>query len=419
MSALNLFAFLATSIAIFGFINAKYTKMPYTIAMVVIALVTSMIIITIDHFAPGVAIAPLIGNMVHQIDLYNVLMNGILCALLFANALETDFQALKKEAIPILFLSTIGVLLSTFLVGGLLWLTLPLIGLSLPFIWCLVFGSLISPTDPVAVAGLLKVVKVPENLKAVIGGESMFNDGVGVVVFTIMVAFAMNYGGETLDAFTIVKLFTAEAFGGALVGGVFGAIALLMLRKLNEPVVELNITLALAVTTYSVAQMLHMSGPIGVVVAGLIISYYGRKYAMQHSTQHHVTEVWEFIDNYLNSILFLLIGFEVLVITFTDTTLALSGLAVIIALFARWASVALPVYGLRALHTFNTGAITLLTWGGLRGGVSVALALSLPTTEYKPIILAATLAVVVWTVVVQGITMKSLVLKFYPQDEAK
>ena len=328
--------------------------------------------------------------------------------------MHVDFNELAKRKWAIGLMASVGVLTSTFLIGTVMWWVFNLAGIPMPWIWALVFGALISPTDPVAVLGILKTVRIPRLLEAKIAGESLFNDGVGVVVFVIILAIASGSGGhgaETIGALDVAKLFFLEAVGGAILGIAAGYLAYYAMRRIDEHNLEVLITLALVFGTYALALHFHLSGPIAVVISGLFIGNHGARFAMSENTREHVFQFWELGDEILNSVLFLLIGLEVLVISSAFEFAWLGLIAIVVVLASRWLAVAIPITLLSLKETFTKGAITMLTWGGLRGGISVALALSLPENEYKGPILAATYAVVVFSIIVQGLSMKTLVAK--------
>jgi CPA1 family monovalent cation:H+ antiporter len=304
-------------------------------------------------------------------------------------------------------MATVGILISTFLIGWASWLILNYFGIEMPFVWALVFGALISPTDPVAVLGLFKTVDVPETQEAKMAGESLFNDGVGVVVFTVVVAIAVG-GGETTPL-AVAELFFLEAVGGALLGLLAGYIGYRAMHHIDEHNLEVLITLALVMVTYSVALRLHLSGPIAMVVAGLLIGNKGMRFAVSENTKDHIQKFWSLLDEILNSVLFLLIGLEVLIVAQRADHLGVALLLIPVTLAARWCAVFIPVTVLSRWQSFTKGAIPILTWGGLRGGIAVALALSLPVNEYKPTILTITYAVVLFSIIVQGLTIKRLV----------
>ena len=412
MTLLDILAMLIGLSALGGYINHRYLKLPHTIGLVVVALAASGGILLIDFATPQTKMAEIVGGAIGEIDFQKVLMEGMLSALLFAGATHVDMTELAERKWAIGLMATVGVLISTFIVGATMWGLARGFGFELPFIWALVFGALISPTDPVAVLGILKTVRVPRLLQAKIAGESLLNDGVGVVLFSILVSIAVGsagHGGAEVTALGIGKLFVVEAFGGALLGIVAGLIAYAMLRSLDEHNIEVMITLALVLLVYAVALKLHVSGPIAVVVAGLFIGNHGARYAMSERTRQHVFQFWELTDEILNSVLFLLIGLEVLVVTFSPQHAGLALLAIPVVLVARFIAVATPISLLRLRTSFTDGAIRILTWAGLRGGISVALALSLPPSPYKPAILTMTYAVVVFSILVQGLTVERLV----------
>jgi len=414
---MNLFEIAALLIglsALFGFINHRFVGLPHSIGLVIIALLASGAVLLADLVMPSADLAGVVETGLRHIDLAATLMNGMLSLLLFAGAVHVDLDELAQRKWAITLMASLGVLVSTVLIGGAMWAILDLAGLHISFAWALVFGALISPTDPVAVLGLLKTVRVPPLLEAKIAGESLFNDGVGVVVFTVVLALATGggaHGGE-FGGLDIAELFVGEALGGAVLGILAGYIAYAGMRRIDEHNIEVMITLALVFVTYAVALRLHLSGPIAVVIAGLFIGNQGARFAMSDNTREHVFQFWELIDEILNSVLFLLIGLEVLVVGADLVHLPLALAAIPVALGARFVSVAIPIKLLSLRERFEVGAIRILTWGGLRGGISVALALSLPEGKEKSAILAATYAVVVFSIIVQGLTMKRLVGRF-------
>lgn len=404
----KLAAAILTLSALFGYINHRWLKFPHTIGLVVIALLASMGTIGFDLLFPALNLKATMAGMLGRIDLTDTLMHGMLGLLLFAGAMHVNLDILAERKWAIGGMATMGVLISTFIVGAGSWLLLDFLGIGLPFIWCLVFGALISPTDPVAVLGILKTVKVPESLEAKIAGESLFNDGVGVVVFTIVVAVAVSAGGgggETFGAADMAVLFLRETVGGALIGLVFGYIAYRAMRSIDEHNLEVLITLALVFLITALAQAVHASAPIAAVVAGLLIGNHGTRFAMSEKTALHVRTFWSLIDEILNSVLFLIIGFEVLALTLNGPTMTAALLAIPLVLVARLIAVATPVGLLRVRQEFTVGAVRVLTWGGLRGGISVALALSLPAGAEKDVILVITYGVVIFSIIVQGLTV--------------
>ena len=420
--------------ALFSWLNAAFIKLPHTIGLLVIALVVSLLLIGLEAVAPSLGLADSLRGAISQVDFNETVMKGMLGFLLFAGALHVDFSRLANAKWAIGLMASIGVLISTFIIGTGMWLAAKLFGVHLPFIWALVFGSLISPTDPVAVLSILKTVKMPKDLEAKIAGESLFNDGVGVVVFTIIVAIAVgttgagahagdivmiaaaggevaSHGGGGFDVAEIAKLFFYEAGGGAILGGLTGWMAYRMMAFIDEHAIEILITLGIVAATYALSIRLHLSGPIAVVITGLMIGNKGVSMSMSEHTKVFLFGFWEMIDEILNSVLFLLIGLELLVLAITPQYFWITLVAIPLMLMARFVAVSIPIKFLSTFKEFTQGAIPVLTWGGVRGGISVALALSLPENEYKPLILTATYGVVVFSIIVQGLTVKGLVEK--------
>ncbi len=410
-------AILLTLAAIFGLINHKLLRLPRTIGLVVVALFSSFGILAMDALWPEWGLGRQFRSAMLEIDFSDALMEGMLSFLLFAGALHVDLTHLARRKWTIAIMATVGVISSTFIIGGAMYLVFGALGIDMPMIYCLIFGALISPTDPVAVLGILKTAKAPESLEAKIAGESLFNDGVGVVVFIILVSIAVSAsgGGEPMSAVDVVILFLQEAVGGALLGFVFGLIAFFALKSIDEHNLEIIITLALVAGMYELAQLLHASGPIAVVVAGLIIGNHGKKLAMSELTRLHLSNFWTLIDEILNAVLFLLIGLEVVLITMQVNYLVAAVIAIPLVLLTRFVCVGVPISLLRLRTEFTQGAVRVLTWGGLRGGISVALALSLPAGPEKPVILTVCYVVVIFSIVVQGMTVAPLVKRIVTQ----
>jgi CPA1 family monovalent cation:H+ antiporter len=406
---LNLAAVLLVLAAGFGYLNHRWLKLPHTIGLVVIALVASMVILAIDLIAPGLGFRATVRGAVQRIDFPDVLMKGMLSFLLFAGALHVDLSELARRKWAIGTMASLGVVISTAIVGYAVYALSGMLGLGVPLAYCLVFGALISPTDPIAVLGILKTIDVPPSLEAKIAGESLFNDGVGIVVFIILLAIAVgSEGGAPMTALDIAELFALEAVGGAALGLASGFIAYRAIGTIDEHNLEVLITLALVTGTYSLATALHVSGPIAVVVAGLLIGNHGREYAMSELTRDHLFKFWSLTDEVLNSVLFLIIGFEVLALTITGEIILATIMAIPVVLAARFCAVSIPVSVLSSRREFTKGSIPVLTWGGLRGGISVALALSLPAFAQKDLILAMTYGVVIFSIVVQGLTVEKV-----------
>ena len=411
MSIFSIGAILVGLSALFGFFNHRFLHLPHTIGLVVIALLASLSIIGLNLIVPSAQIGQRVTDVLRQIDFNETLMHGMLSFLMFAGALHADFSAIKTSRLTIGVMAVFGTLISTFVIGASMWFLLGFFEFKFPFVWALVFGALISPTDPVAVLSLFKTVEVPDTLQAKMTGESLFNDGVGVVLFTVVLAIALadeGHGGN-IGPTEVIKLFFTEVAGGALLGLVAGYIGYRAMYGIDESSLEVLITLALVMVTYSLALSLHMSGPIAMVVAGLFIGNSGVKYAMSEKTRDYVLTFWTLIDEILNSVLFLLIGLEVLVVAESIENLWFALLAIPVTLFARTFSVTIPITILSRWETFTKGAVPILIWGGLRGGIAVALALSLPDIKYKFAILTITYGVVLFSIIVQGLTVKPLI----------
>ena len=410
MRTFDLIAILIVMAAVFSFINLKVLKLPAEIGLMVLTLLFSVAVFVAGCLFPD--IEAMVAARLAQFDFNEALLHGMLGFLLFAGALHVDLEDLARYRWTIAILATVGVLFSTVIVGGLTWGMLALIGLPMRFLDCLLVGALISPTDPIAVLGLLKRVGVPKSLEVQIAGESLFNDGVGVVVFTGLLGVAS--GLHRPDLGHVALLFVQEAVGGALFGLVVGLLVFLMLRSVDEYKVEVLLSLALVAGGYALADALHLSGPIAMVVAGLMIGNHGRNFAMSATTIERLDQFWELVDEIFNAVLFVLIGLEVLALTFTAKNLVAGLLAIPIVLAARLISVGLPIRVLRRRVWFEPFTVRILTWGGLRGGISVALALSVPkespavAVPGRDVVLAITYVVVVFSIIVQGLTIGPL-----------
>ncbi len=408
MDILHLAAILLTLAALFGYVNHRFIGLPTTIGILVISILGSLAVV-------GAGLVGLTGardfavSLIRDLDFSGALMQGMLSFLLFAGALHVDLAELARHKIIIGVLATFGVVASTFMVGGAAYYVLgSMLDLGLPLITCLLFGSLIAPTDPVAVIGILKTVGVSKSLETKIAGESLFNDGVALVVFLVLLG--ISTGGTEVSAGQISLLFAKEAIGGVVFGLVIGALAFYMLRGVDNYQVEVLITLALVMGGYALAAAIHVSGPLAIVVAGLLIGNHGRLFAMSEQTREHLDAFWELVDEILNAVLFLMIGLEVLALPRDFDPLLGGALMVPVVLAARLISVAVPVTVLRLVREFSPNVIKLLTWGGLRGGISVALVLSLPAGRSREVLLAVTYVIVVFSIVVQGLTLKRLVV---------
>ena len=393
--------------ALLAYMNYRFVRLPTTIGVMAIALVLSLVIVALDVAGVSHALRTYEESLLRSIDFSDVLMQGMLSLLLFAGALHVDLSELKALRWPVASLALIGTMVSTLIVGYGLWAALPWVGLELPFMYCLLFGALISPTDPIAVMGILKSAGAPKNLEHVIAGESLFNDGVGVVIFALLLGVLGSGSAPTTGS--ALALLAREAGGGIAFGLVLGYVTYRLLKSVDEYQVEVLLTLAAVTGGYALASRLHISGPLAMVVSGLIIGNQGRALAMSDTTRHHLDMFWELLDEILNAVLFVLIGMEVLLISFSVPVLVAGAVAIVVTLLARCLSVGLPVAALGGLFGLPTGSWRVLTWGGLRGGISVALALSLPVGPHRDTVLALTYCVVVFSILVQGLTIGRVV----------
>ena len=409
MNLLDTAAVLLSLAAIFGYINHRVFKLPTSIGILLIGLVLSVLILLLGDQWPGLVTQA--DYFVTQIDFNETVMGVMLSFLLFAGALHVNLGDLRDQKGVVAILASVGLVVSTFLVGTSAYFIFQWFGVNLSYLWCLVFGALISPTDPVAVLGILKKAKVPKSLETKITGESLFNDGVGVVIYLALVGLAA--GTREASIMSVGDLFLKEVGGGILLGGVLGFIAYWMLKTIDNYQVEILITLALVMGGYQLASAWHLSGPLAMVVAGLMIGNQGRLLAMSDTTRHHLDLFWELIDEVLNALLFLLLGLEIFVLNWSGQAFSAGLILIFVVLGARMVAVTLPVIILRKTREFSPGVIRILTWGGLRGGISVALALALPKEGLeesgRQAILMATYLVVIFSIAVQGLTLRSVV----------
>ncbi|MDF1791874.1 MAG: sodium:proton antiporter [Thalassobaculaceae bacterium] len=415
MTPFDIAAILVSLAAACGVLNHFVIRLPSTVGLVVIGLAASLILVSLNAVIPGFRVDDVVRQQILEIDFADALLKGMLGFLLFAGALHVDFDSLHEQKWAVALMATLGVVISTALVAlGFHLLT------GVPILIAFVFGALISPTDPVAVLSLLKSIKVPKALETKIAGESLFNDGVAYVVFLIATAAAFRQAPDApITMLEMAELFLVEAVGGAVLGGVIGWIVYRIMRRMDDYAIEVLLTLALVMGTYSLAHALHMSGPIAVVVAGLLIGHKGVKYGMSAVTREHVDAFWRLIDEILNAVLFLLIGLEVLTVA-VDASYLLYGLASIpLVLGARAIAVGIPITALKLRRAFSPGVIPIMTWGGLRGAISVALVLSLPDHPEKPLLLTVTYVVVIFSIIVQGLTTGRVVRHYMRNSETE
>ncbi len=415
MGILDLITLLIFFAAVFTLINITVLKLPSTIGLMLIAMALSVIILLSGLFIPHLTDVAV--HIMEEFDFKEVLLHVMLSFLLFAGALSIDLSKLMEERIPILVLATFGVLVSTFIIGFLMFEVFQWVGYPVPLVFCLLFGALISPTDPIAVLALIKKANLSKNLEIKIAGESLFNDGIGVVVFLTILGIA-ELGTDSIDAADVALLFGQEVLGGLGMGAILGLIGFKLLDYIENDHVELEVlvTLSLVMGGNRFAELIGVSGPLAMVTMGLFIGNEGRSEKLAQATGEYVYKFWHLLDETLNAILFILIGLEMIVIsqTYKPDYLAIGIIAVAVVLFARFIGVSIPIGLMSHVRNFEKGTIAILTWGGLRGGLSVAMALSLPDEllgEYKDLIVATTYSVVLFSILVQGLTIGKLVSK--------
>ena len=418
MTVLQIASALIVLAGAFGAINYLFLKLPSSIGILVVALLASLVLLGLDLLFPALNMADEMRRTVTSVDFSDALLEGMLGLLLFAGALHVKLSDLRAQWRVVVLMATLGVGLSTAVVGfGFSWLT------GMPIAIALVFGALVSPTDPVAVLGVLREANLRKSLETKIAGESLFNDGVGYVVFLVLVGIAFpslsghgaeagSHGGETSVLAGALVLFVQEAVGGAVLGIVLGWLTFRVMRRIDDYALEVLITLGLAFGGYELAVALHVSAPIMAVCAGLLIGDVGSKYGMSDETRKYVDAFWKMLDEILNAVLFLMIGFEVFAVAFEFDFIVAGAASIALALLGRLTAVAVPVLLLQPFRAFSGGVIPIMTWGGLKGGISVALALSLPDSEWKPLILTATYMIVIFSIIVQGLTVTKVANRF-------
>ncbi len=407
LSPFQLAALLVVTSALLGWFNHHFVRLPHVIGLTVMGAVAAIGLLLVNYLVPGITLDDWVADTLQEMNFTDTLLQGMLSFLLFAGALHVDLDRLRADWLPVLLLSTVGVIISTLIVGAITWGTGLLLGLPIAPIWYFVFGALISPTDPVSVLGVLKEENVPDSLQATVAGESLFNDGVGIVVFTILLGAALT--GQDFSLSEGAQLFALEAGGGILIGFAVGWLGYRAMRSMDEYALEVLISLAVVMGGYALCHYLHVSGPLAMAVAGLLIGNHGVTYAMSDTTRDYVIKFWELVDELLNSVLFLLIGLEMIALVPGIPHVFLGLLAIPITLFARAAAVALSTRVVPAANPKAEGALSVLWWGGLRGGISIALALSLPAGPTRDLLLAATFAAVLFSVLVQRATLGRLI----------
>lgn len=412
------FSVLIVLASLFAYLNLRFLKLPGTIGIMIIAILVSLGIRLIgDQLFPETTRD--FFELIKSFDFTEILMGAMLNFLLFAGALHVNFSDLKEHKWPILTYASVSVVLSAFIIAGILYYISPLFGMQISFIYCLLFGTLISPTDPIVVLGILKEAKVPKMIETKITGESLFNDGVAVVMFAVVLKIATDTS-FVADFGSVSQLFLLEAGGGILLGGLLGYTASNAMKKCDDYKVSVLITLSIVMGGFLIAKQLHFSSPLAMVIAGLIIGNYGKKVAMNETTRDYLSKFWELIDEILNAILFLFIGFELLMLPDLEEQMALGIVAIFICLLARTLAIFIPASTILRKNTYSRGSLTTMVWGGIRGGVSIALVMSIPNSagEIKDILLEITYIVVLFSIVVQGLTVGKVAKKVLKDDES-
>lgn len=411
MTIFNIATFLIVLTALFGYVNVRFLKLPDTIGLMIVSMLFSVSII-IGHVLDPKDF-DVLWRLVNEIDYTTLVLDIMLSFLLFAGALHTDTKLIRSALSSIALFSLLGVVLSTLLVAGLLYGALHWLDVPIGFIYCLLFGALISPTDPIAVLGILAKANVPKATEIKIVGESLFNDGVGVVIFLTLLQVARQ-GTDSVTVGSVSWLLLKEAGGGLLLGLLVGYALYLLLRSIDHYQTEIIITIAAVMGCYWLATRLHVSGPLAVVVAGLFISDETRSAAMSKVTQEYVEKFWEIIDILLNALLFVLIGSRLVALTFDWAFVPAALLAILIMLVARYVAIRFPLLLVRRWIAYDKQDPLMLTWGGLRGGLSIAMALSIPeTVADKDLLVFITYACVFFSIVVQGLTLERVAKRLY------
>ncbi len=413
MSAVETLASVLTIAALFAYVNHRWIRQPAAIALMAMSLGLSLVLLAVDRL--GWARVEPLTRVLDQVNFNETLLHGMLGVLLFAGALHIRVDDLREQRLAVALLALVGTLLSTFIVAGLTYFLLGALHLELPFGYCLLFGAVISPTDPIAVLGILRQARVPTTMEILISGESLFNDGVGVVIF-ITVLGVLTQGEATVTH--TAALFLRETLGGTVFGFASGYATFRLLKSIDHYQTELLLTIALVLGGYALAERLHISAPISAVVAGLVIGNQGREHGMSDVTRDHLDTFWSLVDEIMNAVLFVLVGFEVIRLTLTKETVLAGALVIPIVLLSRLIAVALPIGAMARRSPFARGTIRILTWGGLRGGISLALALSTPEGPHKTLIVTMTYFVVAFSVLFQGLTLGRLARSLGPTSDA-
>jgi CPA1 family monovalent cation:H+ antiporter len=407
---LNILVFISLLLALcatFSFINVRFLKLPQVIGLMIISLFFSVLLIVVGKINDD--IYNLFKSLLIEIDLSKTLLNIMLGFLLFAGALHIDITELKKQRAAVIAFSTISLIISVFLFGSIIWWVFQLFQYPIGFIYCLWLGSVVSPTDPIAVIGILKKSNMPKSIEAVINGESLFNYGVGVVIF-VTIGRLIDKGIESVSVSDVFILFSQEVFGGIAFGLLAGYITLYLVKKINHYQTEVLISIAVVMLCGTISQLIHVSGPLAVIIVGLLL---GSKINLSETSRDYYFKFWELIDDFLNTILFVLIGLQVVLFPFMKGYFAVGIIAIVVLLICRYISLAIPVLFLKDKKLYNGKILLIMTWGGLRGGLAIALILSLPNVAYKELMVSVTYLIVLFSIIVQGLTTGKLVKKLY------
>lgn len=414
MNLINIFAAIISIASLFAYINYRFIKLPGTIGLMIMGLVASSFLLVLGRFFPEMTSS--IQSTLSQIDFSNFLLEFMLSFLLFAGSMHTEFNKLKASRWPIIIYATVGVVLSTFIIGGASYFILHWLHLDISFIYCLLFGALISPTDPIAVMGILKQANIPSTLEIRITGESLFNDGVGVVVFLTILQIA-NHSVSQVSGSYVLELLAREVGGGVITGFIIGFVGFRMLKSIDHYQTEVLITIAMVMGGYTVCSFFHFSGPLAMVIAGLFIGHEGKVHAMSDQTQDYIFKFWELMDIIFNAVLFVLMGLELLIIPIQKNYIPAGLILIVVVLLTRYLSLIIPAPLLLLRTSFDKNDLRIMTWGGLRGGISIALALSLPDSAEKELIVTITYVIVLFSIIVQGLTIDRVIRFLNPRVE--
>ncbi|HEV7229751.1 MAG TPA: sodium:proton antiporter [Bacteroidia bacterium] len=410
MNTLLLLTIIITTYAALAFINQRFLKLPSSIGLMLISLILSLIVISVGTYNHTFHL--FVGKVVQGVDFSKTLLNVMLGFLLFSGSLHIDLEQLRKQYIAVVSFSTLSVALSTFFFGGLMWFVFRVFNDPVEFIYCLWFGALLSPTDPIAVLGILKKSNIPQAIKTTINGESLFNDGIGIVFF-VTIGSVAQYGLNSIDFLSVAQLFLTQVIGGLLFGVALAYVALYFIRKIDDYQTEIVISLAFVMMSGMMASYLDVSGPLAVIILGLALGNKSGKMAMSGESRDYFYKFWDLVDSFLNGILFVLMGLQMVLMPFLYNYIIIGVVAIILLLLCRYISLRLPMLFIRNKELYNRKTALLMTWGGLRGGLSLALTLSLPENPYKKILVSSSYLIVIFSILVQGLTTDKLVKRLY------